>query len=41
MNSQDWQVGQTYNFLLSNFSDFRGKVLNIYPFYIRVKIVDE
>lgn len=41
MNVKNWQIGSTYNFLLKNMSEVRGKVLKIYPNYLRIKPIDE
>jgi len=40
-NTQNWKVGSTYNFLLNDFSEVRGKVLKLYPHYIRIKPIEE
>ena len=40
-NVQSWKIGNTYNFLLNDFSEVRGKVLKLYPHYIRIKPIEE
>lgn len=41
MNVENWQIGSTYNFLFKDMSEVRGKVLKIYPHYLRIKPIDE
>lgn len=40
-NVQSWKIGNTYNFLMTDFSEIRGKVLKLYPHYIRIKVIEE
>lgn len=40
-NIQSWKIGNTYNFLMTDFSEIRGKVLKLYPHYIRIKVIEE
>ena len=41
LNAQNWIVGKTYNFLLRDGSDVRGKIISINTHYIKIQVIEE